>query len=112
MVARHIPVQASDANAAKRFFKRVLRACNMLRERIVTDNLRSSGAARRQLLSAVEHRQSRYLKTSGRELDATMRAADATVQIAEQAQVFLTAHSFIYGDFHPRRHQLVLMLIA
>jgi hypothetical protein len=47
---------------------------------------------------------------SGRELasaDATTGAADATVQISEQAQEFPSTHSFIYGHFHPRRHQLV-----
>ena len=30
-----------------------------------------------------------------------------TRQSSEQAQDFLSAHSFIYAHFHPRRHQLV-----
>jgi hypothetical protein len=30
-----------------------------------------------------------------------------TRQSSEQAQDFLSAHSFIYGHFHPPRHQLV-----
>ncbi len=35
----------------------------------------------------------------------TMRAADAAIQIIRRAQVFFSAHSFIYGHFHPRRYQ-------
>ena len=50
-----------DAKAAKRFFKRLLKGLQYVPRVIVTDKLRSYGAAKRQILPNVEHRQSRYL---------------------------------------------------
>ena len=50
-----------DAKAAKRFFKRLLRGLQYVPRVIVTDKLRSYGAAKRKVLPDVEHRQSRYL---------------------------------------------------
>jgi putative transposase len=50
-----------DANAAKRFFKRLLKGLQYVPRAIVTDKLRSYGVAQRHLLPGVEHRQSRYL---------------------------------------------------
>ena len=50
-----------DANAAKRFFKRLLKGLQYVPRVLVTDKLRSYGVAQRQLLTGVEHRQSRYL---------------------------------------------------
>jgi putative transposase len=61
-VALEILVQPRrDANAAKRFFKRLLTGLQYEPRVIVTDKLRSYGVAQRQLLPSVEHRQSRYL---------------------------------------------------
>ena len=61
-VALDILVQARrDANAAKRFFQRLLKGLQYVPRVIVTDKLRSYGVARRHLLPSVEHRQSRYL---------------------------------------------------
>jgi putative transposase len=50
-----------DANAAKRFFKRLLKGLPYVPRVIVTDKPRSYGVAQRQLRPSVEHRQSRYL---------------------------------------------------
>ena len=47
-----------DANAAKRFFKRLLKGLQYAPRVIVTDKLRSYGIAQRQLLPGIEHRQS------------------------------------------------------
>ncbi len=61
-VVLDILVQARrDAQAAKRFFKRLLTSLQYEPRVIVTDKLRSYGVAQRQLLPDVEHRQSRYL---------------------------------------------------
>jgi putative transposase len=49
------------AQAAARFFKRLLKGLQYEPRVIVTDKLRSYGVAQRQLLPGVEHRQSRYL---------------------------------------------------
>jgi putative transposase len=50
-----------EAKAAKRFFKHLLRGLQYVPRVIVTDKLRSYGAAKREVLPNVEHRQSRYL---------------------------------------------------
>src|SRR4030081_4011209 len=58
-VVLDILVQARrDANAAKRFFGRLLKGLQYVPRVIVTDKLRSYGVAQRQLLPKVEHRQS------------------------------------------------------
>ena len=98
-----------DANAAKRFFKRLLKGLQYVPRVLVTDKLRSYGVAQRQLLPGVEHRQSRYLNNRAENSHRPTRRREQQMQrfkSAEQAQDFLSAHSFIYGHFHPRRHQL------
>jgi putative transposase len=45
-----------DAEAAKRFFKRLLKGLDHVPRVIVTDKPRSYGIAQRQLLPGVEHR--------------------------------------------------------
>ena len=50
-----------DGNAAKGFFRRLLKGLQYVPRVIVTDKLRSYGVAHRQLLPTVEHRQPRYL---------------------------------------------------
>jgi transposase-like protein len=50
-----------NATAAKRFFKRLLAGLKYKPKRIVTDGLRSYGAAKREILPDVRHRTSRYL---------------------------------------------------
>src|ERR1700677_1768558 len=109
-VALDILVQARrDANAAKRFFKRLLKGLQYVPRVIVTDKLRSYGVAQRQLLPGVEHRQSRYLNNRAENSHRPTRRRERQMQrfkSSEQAQDFLSAYSFIYGHFRPRRHQL------
>ena len=98
-----------DAKAAKRFFKRLLKGLQLVLRVIVTDKLRSYGVARRQLLPGVEHRQSRYLNNRAENSHRPTRRRERQMQrfkSPEQAQDFLSAHAFIYGHFHPRRHRL------
>ena len=73
----------------------------------VTDKLRSYGAAKREVLPDVEHRQSCYLNNRAENSHRPMRRRERHMQrfkSSRQAQDFLSAHSFIYGHFHPRRH--------
>jgi putative transposase len=98
-----------DAKAAKRFFRRLLKALQYVPRVIVTDKLRSYGVAKRQLLPAVEHRQSRYLNNRAENSHRPTRRRERQMQrfkSLEQAQTFLSAHAFIHGHFHPRRHLL------
>ena len=50
-----------SAKAAKRFFRKLLKELQYVPRVIVTDKLKSYGAAKRENLPGVEHRQSRYL---------------------------------------------------
>jgi putative transposase len=50
-----------DKQAAKKFFRKLLKGLTYVPRVIVTDKLKSSGAAKRELLPGVEHRQHRYL---------------------------------------------------
>ena len=96
-----------DAQAAKRFFRRLLKGLQYVRRVIVTDKLRSYGVARRHLLPDVEHRQSRYLNNRAENSHRPTRRRERQMQrfkSSDQAQTFLSAHAFIHGHFHPRRH--------
>jgi hypothetical protein len=76
---------------------------------IVSDKPRSYGVAQRQLLPKVEHRQSRYLNNRAENSHRPTRRRERQMQrfkSPEQAQDFLSAHAFIHGHFHPRRHLL------
>jgi putative transposase len=98
-----------DANAAKRFFKRLLKGLQYEPRVIVTDKLRSYGVAQRQLLPGVEHRQSRYLNNRAESSHRPTRRRERQMQrfkSPRQAQRFLSSHAFIYGHFRPRRHKL------
>jgi len=110
-VVLDILVQARrDAQAAKRFFRRLLMGLQYEPRVIVTDKLRSYGAAQRQMLPGVEHRQSRYLNNRAENSHRLTRRRERQMQrfkSPRQAQDFLSATAFIYGRFRPRRHQLV-----
>ena len=96
-----------NATAAKRFFKRLLAGLKYKPKRIVTDGLRSYGAAQRELLPEVKHRTSRYLNNRAENSHRPTRRRERQMQRFKspgQAQRFLSAHAMIYGHFHPRRH--------
>jgi putative transposase len=98
-----------DGKAAKRFFRRLLKDLQYEPRVIVTDKLRSYGAAQRDLLPKVEHRQSRYLNNRAENSHRPTRRRERQMQrfkSEEQAQGFLFAHAFIHGHFHPHRHRM------
>jgi putative transposase len=98
-----------DGKAAKRFFQRLLKGLQYVPRVIVTDKLRSYGVAKRALLPNVEHRQSRYLNNRAENSDRPTRRRERQMQrfkSQKQAQDFLSAHAFIHGHFHPRRHRM------
>ena len=95
-----------NANAAKRFFKRLLRGLKYKPRRLITDGLRSYGAAKRELLPNVRHRTSRYLNRAENSHRPTRRRERQMQRFKSprQAQRFLSAHGIIYGHFRSRRH--------
>ena len=99
--------QRRNATAAKRFFKRLLAGLKYKPKRIVTDGLRSYGAAKRDVLPDVRHRTSRYLNNRTENSHRPTRRRERQMQRFKspgQAQRFLSAHAMIYGHFRPRRH--------
>jgi putative transposase len=50
-----------DKKAAKKFFHKLLKVLTYVPRVIITDQLRSYSAAKREILTSVEHRQHRYL---------------------------------------------------
>jgi putative transposase len=96
-----------NATAARRFFKRLLAGLKYKPKRIVTDGLRSYGAAKREILPEVRHRTSRYLNNRAENSHRPTRRRERQMQrfkSPEQAQRFLSAHAMVYGHFRPRRH--------
>ena len=70
---------------------------------IVTDKLRSYGAAKREILPGVEHRQSRYLNNRAEVSHQPTRRRERQMQrfkSARQAQIFLSSHGRIHNHFH------------
>ncbi len=89
-----------DAKAAKRFFLQLLRGLQYVLRVLVTDKLRSDGAAKRERLSDVEHRQSRYINDPAENSHRPTHRRERQMQCFKspgQAQEFLSAHAVIYG---------------
>jgi len=65
-------------HAAKKCFRKLLKGLTDVPRVIITDKLKSYGAAKREILPGVEHRQSRYLnnrceRLSGNLVDLSQR---------------------------------------
>jgi putative transposase len=96
-----------NAEAAKRFFKRLLRGLQYKPRRVITDGLRSYGVAHRAVMPDVRHRRSRYLNNRAENSHRPTRRRERQMQRFKspaQAQRFLSAYGMIYGHFRPRRH--------
>ncbi|ETW92507.1 MAG: transposase IS6, partial [Candidatus Entotheonella factor] len=50
-----------NKKAAKKFFRKLLKGLQYVPRVVITDKLKSYGAAKREIMPGVEHRQSRYL---------------------------------------------------
>jgi putative transposase len=75
-----------DTEAAKRFFKELLKGPQYVPRVVVTDKLKSYGAAKREILPGVEHRQSRYLDNRAEVSHQPTRRRE------RQMQRFLSSH--------------------
>src|SRR5215472_14707572 len=75
---------------------------------IITDKLKSYGAAKRELLPGAEHRQHRYLNNRAEDSHQPTRQRERRMQgfkSAGHAQRFLAAYGPIAQHFRPRRHR-------
>src|SRR3954462_8727409 len=98
-----------DRFAAMRFFRKLLRATGREPRVIITDKLRSYGAAKRVVLPRVAHRQSRYLNNRAENSHPPTRQRERRMKRFKspgQAQRFLEAHDILSAHFRPKRHLL------
>jgi putative transposase len=96
-----------DTHAAKKFFWKLLKGCRYVPWVIITDKLKSYGAAKREILPGVEHRQHRYLNNRAENSHQPTRQRERRMQRFKspgQAQRFLAAYDPIAQHFRPRRH--------
>jgi putative transposase len=96
-----------DARAAKRFFRKLLKDLEYVPRVIVTDKLRSYGAAHREVMPSVEHRSSKYLNNRAENSHQPTRQRERAMKNFRStgaAQRFLAAFSRISSHFRPRRH--------
>ena len=98
-----------NKHAAKKFFRKLLKGLQYVPRVIITDKLKSYGAAKREILPGVEHRQSRYLNNRCENSHRPTRQREYRMQgfkSAGHAQRFLSAYGPIAQHFRPRRHRL------
>ena len=95
--------------AARKFFRKLLKGCTYVPRVLITDKLASYGAAKREVLPSVEHRQSRYLNNRAENSHQPTRKREHVMQRFKSpghAQRFLSAFGPIREHFCPRRHRL------
>jgi putative transposase len=98
-----------NKKAAKNFFHKLLKGLQYVPRVIITEKLKSYGAAKREILPGVEHRQSRYLNNRCENSHRPTRQREYSMQgfkSAGHAQRFLSAYGPIAQHFRPRRHLL------
>ncbi|WP_370270042.1 IS6 family transposase [Streptomyces sp. V4I8] len=96
-----------DTAAARRFFRKLLKGTETLPRVIVTDRLRSYGAAHRDVMPSVEHRSSKYLNNRAENSHIITRERERAMKgfrSVGSAQRFLASFSRISPHFRPRRH--------
>ena len=96
-----------DRRAAERFFRRLLKGQGGEPRRLVTDKLRSYGAARRDTMPSVRHDTSRYANNRAEVSHQPTRQRERQMRrfkSARQAQRFLTIHGLIQNLFRVGRH--------
>jgi putative transposase len=95
--------------AAKKFFRKLFKGLRYVPRVVITDKLKSYGAAKREILSSVEHRQHRYLHNRAVNSHQPTRQRERRMQGFKSpghAQRFLPAYGPIAPHFRPRRHRM------
>jgi putative transposase len=97
-----------NKQAAKKFFRKLLKGLTAVPRVIITDKLKSYGAAKQEILPGVEHRQHRYLNNRAENSHQPTRQRERRMQGFKSpghAQRFLSACGPIAQHFRPRRHR-------
>ncbi|WP_221362363.1 IS6 family transposase [Streptomyces beigongshangae] len=96
-----------DTAAARRFFRRLLKRTRTVPRVVVTDKLRSYGAAHREVMPSVEHRSHKGLNNRAENSHQPTRQRERAMKGFRSvggAQRFLSGFSGISPHFRPRRH--------
>ncbi|MFJ8026077.1 IS6 family transposase [Streptomyces sp. NPDC096311] len=96
-----------DKAAARRFFRRLMKKTGTVPRVVVTDKLRSYGAAHREVMPSVEHRSHKGLNNRAENSHQPTRQREHAMKGFRStggAQRFLSAFSGISPHFRPRRH--------
>ncbi len=95
--------------AAKKFFRKLLKGLAYVPRVVITDKLASYGAAKREVLPSVEHRQHKRLNNRAENSHQPTRERERRMRRFKSpghAQRFLAAYGPIASHFRPRRHRL------
>jgi putative transposase len=98
-----------DTHAAKTCFRKLLKGLTYVPRVILTAQLKSDGAAQREILPGVKHRQHRYLNHRAENSHQPTRQRERRMprfKSAGHTQRFLAAYGPITSHFRPRRHRL------
>jgi len=98
-----------DTYAAKRFLRKLLKKQGFVPRVIVTDQLKSYEAAKRQVMPSMEHRAHKGLHNRAENSHQPTRVRERRrrrFKAPGQAQRFLSAFGPIRDHFHPKQHQL------
>ena len=97
-----------NKRAALKFFRKLLKGCQYVPRVLITDKLASYGAAKRERVSSVEHRQHKRLNNRAENSHQPTRKRERIMRrfkSAGHAQRFLAAHDLIREHFCVRRHR-------
>src|SRR5215212_2293721 len=98
-----------NKQAAKKFFRKLLKGCQYVPRVLITDKLASYGAAKKEVLPSVEHRQHKRLNNRAENSHQPTRQRERTMRRFKSpghARRFLSAFGPIREHFCPRRHRL------
>jgi putative transposase len=98
-----------DKKAAKKFFRKLLKGLEYVPRVLIADKLASYGAAKKETMPSVEHRQHKGLNNRAENSHQPTRQRERTMRRFKspgQAQRFLSAFGPIADHFLPRRHLL------
>ncbi|MCX4775304.1 IS6 family transposase [Streptomyces sp. NBC_01264] len=96
-----------DKAAARRFFRRLLTTTRRVSRVVVTDKLKSYGAAHREVMPSVEHRAHKGLNNRAENSHQPTRQRERAMKgfrSPGSAQRFLSAFTGISPHFRPHRH--------
>jgi putative transposase len=98
-----------NKKAAKRLFRKLLKGLQYVPRVIITDKLKSYGAAKAEIMPGVEHYRHKGLNNRAENSHQPTRVRERVMRrfkSAGHAQRFLSAFGIIASHFRPRRHLL------